>query len=125
MTSSLCCWPCDAVLGTDLTGLIRSADQSSKIAGELIELSTQNQTKGQSVVDFGQSIRDNLRKLKSDLKPQVFLTLIDLFDDGKTKEMIFTIKDMATILHQSAIKSKDLSTSIQNTVDCLPKELFE
>lgn len=119
--------PCFAFVSTDVVGLIRSGEETSRLAQELVDLSTDTQQKGRSLIGYAERSRGDIEGLtKLNLfKPEIFLKILDLVDETKLGETI----DTARAMHQSSTqcfeKSVQLSKSIQTSIDCLPKDIVQ
>jgi hypothetical protein len=110
---------------TDISGLFESGKETSRLAQELVELTSATQEKDRSLLDFAQTERDGCRGLGdvNVLKPDIFLKLVDLVDDHKIAKTIQTVTEMKDNTQLCLDKSVELSKSIQRSIDCLPDNM--
>ncbi|KAG7359765.1 hypothetical protein IV203_034863 [Nitzschia inconspicua] len=121
------CIPCIAVVSTDVSGLLRSGEETSRLAQELVDLSNLTQERDRSLIVYTERSRGSMEGLteKALLKPEIFPKIMDLVDDAKLGKAIDTVREMRQSSKKCYEKSVELSKSIQTSIDCLPKQMVE
>lgn len=121
------CMPCISFVQTDVSGLLSSGEETSRLAEELVDLCNKTQERDRSLMAYTERSRGGMESLtpKALLKPEIFLKILDLVDDTKLGQTIDTVREMKKSSVECLDKSVELSKSIQKSINCLPKEMVE
>jgi hypothetical protein len=107
--------------GTDLTEIFSAGTQASKLAEELMQLSSNTQTRSLNVVGFAGEIRETFAGLNIKMNASTFKAIIDVLNGDKMKDMIALASEMDDLALECVNKSIAMKETVTRGTSSLPR----
>ena len=111
--------------GFDLNGAFTSGMEASKLAEELMELSSKTQTRSLSVVGVAGEIKETLGSISTKMNASTFKMITDILNGEKMKETIALATEMDDLAIECVTKSIKMKETVARGAASIPVALKE
>lgn len=109
--------------GTDLHELFNAGTQATKLAEELMQLSSNTQTRSLNVLGFAGEIKESFSGLNSKLDPSTFKKIMEVLNGNKMKETMKLASEMDDLALECVNKSISMKETVTRGTASLPSSL--
>jgi hypothetical protein len=113
------CMPC-VQAGPDLNALFTAGTEATELAEELMNLSTNTQTRGNDVVGFAQEIKATFSGLDSKMNAATFQAIREMLKGDKMKDAIALSREMDDLALECVSKSRAMVETVTRASQDLP-----